>query len=360
MLKLSEVKEEIKKAPKQFYVYVLHKPNGVAFYVGKAKVQPNRHRIRIAYHECEARSDGKWKRKFSHNLHKINTIKKIWQQNKEVLYSIDSWHETEESVYLREKELIRSLGRKSTGDGPLTNLTDGGEKEMASVGVVTKALISDSLKQYYLENPEALEKMSERATQQFSRPEARETARQNSIKNNSAGHIINWLKTSDPKVLEEKWERHSGEMKEWHATENGKEVTKKAAIKRNETVRTVEHRLHMAEQTRKYNEANPEAHALRRAKAKATIDARSALRQECLLMIQADLVASGKLKNSVSKIASTQINLWKKNDLLSEEITQILNSTSLGGDWSKVRENLLEMFNPDSIPTLFPTKCRDY
>ena len=73
MFKLSEIVKIIKSQEKPLYVYILYKPNGCPFYVGKGRVQVKDQRI--CYHECETRSSGDWKKQPHFNKLKINTIK---------------------------------------------------------------------------------------------------------------------------------------------------------------------------------------------------------------------------------------------------------------------------------------------
>ena len=293
----------------------MYKPNGAPFYVGKGKVKIGDQRI--AYHECETRSEGSWKKQPHFNKHKINTIKQIWSQGHEVLYTVDSWHETEEAAYARETELIRSIGKKSTGEGPLVNLTDGGEREMTTVSEETREQISQSLKEYYQQNPDKIQEMSERNKKWFEdHPEAIDAVKANNEKNKNHEHIINWLATADKEVLEQKYEKHSEYLKEWHQTEEGKETTKKAAIKRNEKIRTEEHRKLMAEKTAKYIRENPEADKTRRQKVVEVKLARTKARQHCWNVLRDVLIAQGKIKPTVLDVSSNMIYRWKSRGII--------------------------------------------
>lgn len=341
MFKLFEVVEMIKCQEKPFYVYVLYKPNSSPFYVGKGKIQSKDQRI--TYHECEAKSAGKWKSSPHFNRHKINTIKKIWAQEQEVLYAIDSWHETEKSVNDREKELIASIGRQCIGTGPLTNLMEGGENEQSTITLDSKEQISQSLKEFYLEHPEALEAMSKRGREQFLSIEAREKLRQRAIDNNSAEYIKKWLKEVPAEVLEKKFQNHSEFMKEWHQTEDGKEKTRQTTEKRNAIIKTEEHRKYMRERTRQYNLANPEAHKARRDKAKATVAAQVVVRQQCYRIIQDDLLKRGQLKKATVSVSSHQIGNWKRKGKISDEMMEILKDAPHGGDWSHILEKLRQL-----------------
>lgn len=94
--------------PQAFYVYVLARPNGTPFYVGKGK------RWRIYEHEREART--------GHKCHKCNIIRKIWKGGGEVQrYTIFTTID-ESDAFAYERETIALYGRKN-----LCNQTDGGE-----------------------------------------------------------------------------------------------------------------------------------------------------------------------------------------------------------------------------------------
>ena len=61
------------------------------------------------------------------NLHKINIIEKIHQENLTVTSIKYREGLSEEEAFLLESELIKKIGRSDRGLGPLANLTDGGE-----------------------------------------------------------------------------------------------------------------------------------------------------------------------------------------------------------------------------------------
>jgi hypothetical protein len=91
-----------------YYVYILARPNGKPFYVGKGKQD------RVFDHENEARSGC--------DCHKCRVIRKVWQQGGQIqkYYVLTT---DDESVALEyERELIAQIGRKN-----LTNKTDGGD-----------------------------------------------------------------------------------------------------------------------------------------------------------------------------------------------------------------------------------------
>lgn len=97
-----------------FYVYVLCRPDGEPFYVGKGV------KYRCLQHEADARIHKTL-------THKLNVIRSIHRQGLSVLYRIDSSHLVEADALSRERSLIAEIGRHDLKHGPLTNQTDGGE-----------------------------------------------------------------------------------------------------------------------------------------------------------------------------------------------------------------------------------------
>lgn len=97
----------------RFYVYLLLRPDGTPFYVGKGKGR------RLFFHESEALGDGR--------SHKLNTIRAITRAEKQLGYKIVAFYEGEAECHRREIEEIRRIGRHDLKTGPLTNLTEGGE-----------------------------------------------------------------------------------------------------------------------------------------------------------------------------------------------------------------------------------------
>ena len=96
------------------YVYVLCRPDGRPFYVGKGVGQ------RLLHHEAEARTTNR-------KTHKLNLIRAMARKGSRPRYLIDSVHLDETEALARERVLIAAIGRHDLGDGPLTNQTDGGE-----------------------------------------------------------------------------------------------------------------------------------------------------------------------------------------------------------------------------------------
>ncbi|WP_299783800.1 GIY-YIG nuclease family protein [uncultured Marivita sp.] len=100
-----------------FYTYLLCRPDGAPFYVGKGKGR------RVLEHELEAR---RGTRELEGNPLKCNVIRKILRNGGWVRYRIDREYSTDdEGLCLeREGELIKLLGRLHEG-GILTNLAGG-------------------------------------------------------------------------------------------------------------------------------------------------------------------------------------------------------------------------------------------
>lgn len=91
----------------RFYVYILARPSGRPFYVGKGT------RRRVFDHDAEARS--------GHQCHKCNVIRKIWKQGGEVQRYTVFTTDDQDEAYAYEAEMIALIGRKNLANG-----TDGG------------------------------------------------------------------------------------------------------------------------------------------------------------------------------------------------------------------------------------------
>lgn len=97
------------------YVYILRRPDGRPFYVGKGYGQ------RVFQHENEARHPNN---RLS-NAYKLNVIRSIWKAGLKPTYEIDLVTTSAEEAYAREAVLIGLIKRLHEG-GPLTNLAAGG------------------------------------------------------------------------------------------------------------------------------------------------------------------------------------------------------------------------------------------
>jgi hypothetical protein len=96
------------------YVYVLCRPDGSPFYVGKGIGD------RCLHHEGEARRS-------EHLTHKLNLIRSLHRNGLSVHYCIDSFFHNDFDAHARERQLIEEIGRHDLRRGPLTNQTAGGE-----------------------------------------------------------------------------------------------------------------------------------------------------------------------------------------------------------------------------------------
>ena len=101
-----------------YYIYILRRPDGRPFYIGKGRGE------RVFHHENEARHANNRKS----NAYKLNVIRAVLSAGGTISYEIDSFHEQEAAAHEREMQLIRAIGRLHEG-GPLTNLAPGGGSE---------------------------------------------------------------------------------------------------------------------------------------------------------------------------------------------------------------------------------------
>lgn len=103
-----------------FYVYIYEDPTkeNEPFYVGKGQGW------RYKDHILEAM---RWDGLSSKNRHKLYRIRKIWNNNMNVIIRKIFHTYNEEDAFTVEKLLINMLGRRDLGTGTLLNLTDGGE-----------------------------------------------------------------------------------------------------------------------------------------------------------------------------------------------------------------------------------------
>ena len=98
-----------------YYVYLYRHPDTlIPFYVGYGKND------RDVSHIKEAKNTNK-------NSHKLNTIRKILREEKEPIINIIDSNLSKEQACELEIFLISEIGRADLGQGPLTNLTIGGD-----------------------------------------------------------------------------------------------------------------------------------------------------------------------------------------------------------------------------------------
>ncbi len=103
----------LRTAKGSYYVYVLSRPCGTPFYVGKGVND------RVFCHERDAINT-------TLRSHKLNAIRAIHKASEQIVYTIEVLA-TQEEALARERDLILAHGRYDLGTGPLTNMTDGGE-----------------------------------------------------------------------------------------------------------------------------------------------------------------------------------------------------------------------------------------
>jgi hypothetical protein len=146
---------DLQSTTKTFYVYVLARPDGSPFYVGKGLGK------RIFDHDYEARS--------GHKCHKCNIIRKIWKSGGEVQRYIVFETNDEQEAFAYEIELIALHGRNN-----LANLTDGGEGQRGAVrsGLALERQRAQMIARY--SDPNERDKQRERITRAYENPEARQ------------------------------------------------------------------------------------------------------------------------------------------------------------------------------------------
>lgn len=137
----------------KYYVYILARPNGKPFYVGKGV------RDRVYHHEREARK--------GHKCHKCNIIRKIWRQGGEIQrYTVFTTDDEQEALKY-EMELIALYGRPT-----LANITDGGEGTSGrTASPDTRKKQSDGIKRRYQSDPVYRQQVQERLAQLRARRE---------------------------------------------------------------------------------------------------------------------------------------------------------------------------------------------
>jgi hypothetical protein len=145
-------------SPKDWYVYVLYRPNGVPFYVGKGSGR------RLAHSAKHSPT----------NIHKRNIIANIHAGGGTVEKRKIATFLAEEDALAFEQKLIREFGRTSDG-GLLCNLSEGGEG--GATGCVRSDETKEKMRQAALRRYASAEerlKMSEVTTKAFADPAVRE------------------------------------------------------------------------------------------------------------------------------------------------------------------------------------------
>jgi hypothetical protein len=138
-----------------FYVYVLARPNGRPFYVGKGKGK------RVFVHDQEARTGC--------TCRKCNTIRKIWRQGGEVQRYTVFTTDDEQEAYTHEAELIAQYGLSA-----LANQATGGKGGASGVPRSANARERISAaKRKAFEVPEMREQTRANTTAQWADPDIR-------------------------------------------------------------------------------------------------------------------------------------------------------------------------------------------
>lgn len=106
--------EAIIAVDKRFYIYVLLRPDGQPFYVGKGLGK------RLFNHDADARNT-------TLTTHKLNVIRVIRKNGGNVSYALPYFCDDEAEAHAFEVKLISSIGRHDLKKGPLTNQTAGSE-----------------------------------------------------------------------------------------------------------------------------------------------------------------------------------------------------------------------------------------
>lgn len=396
MKTLQEIKLEITEGKKAYYTYLLFKPDGTPIYVGKGCSN------RIGAHEAETRSHIRGKIWKGINNLKISTIKKIWDNDGQVLYKIDSWHDTSKSSYDREIELIEHFGKRILNEGTLTNIRDGGDvmteedrrlngekikqfyidhpeardkvsstvkqycsdnpdfietlqeeknrwieecpeeyeeakKKRREIGASEKnrKQTSETLKKYFADNPDVVEKMSKDGKERFESEESRERAKQNAIDCKSHEFLAKWREEC-PEELAQKRRDHSDKMLDWHV--NNKERYMEIAAERNKKLRTKEHREHMSQKTREFYLSS--AGKKCRDKANKTIRNKASIRQSCLKIMHDNLVALEEIKVAPNGVTDNILQGWKKKGLVKKYYPAFPFGGAKTEEWTNFQEKI--------------------
>lgn len=183
----------------RFYVYVLARPNGKPFYVGKGS------KDRVYDHDREARKGCK--------CHKCNIVRKIWRNGGKVQRYIVFTTDDEQEAYAYEEETIAMYGLDT-----LANQSSGGWSGASGVIVTDKQRAERSVRaQKNAQDPEWLKKVSERTKAAQADPEVK--------RRTSEGLKKSW---TNPQARQN---RLNG-MHAFYSSEEGKQITSARGKKR--------------------------------------------------------------------------------------------------------------------------------
>ncbi len=216
---LSACVAEIKSRSGKFYVYILSRPCGSPFYVGCSLARPGR-APRLLDHEKQAKTARK-------SL-KCDIIRKIWREGGEVLRIVDSWHDGADGMFLREMELIKLIGRRDVGFGPLANGNDGGtgalnpssatlatirSKNKAAWTPEMRAAAAERAARVYAESPERRERFGAMAKKAWEDDKIRAAGTERGLKNIKKMHAANAVIASNPVLKKKHWDKIAAKMR---------------------------------------------------------------------------------------------------------------------------------------------------
>lgn len=138
----------------RFYVYVLCRPNGKPFYIGKGSGR------RAFDHDAEARKGCE--------CHKCRVIRKIWRNGGEVQRYTVFTTDNEQAAFDYERELIALHGRKN-----LTNATDGGVGGTGRIATAAERELRREFRKAQWADPEYRARMTATSQAFTSTPEYR-------------------------------------------------------------------------------------------------------------------------------------------------------------------------------------------